>query len=236
MRLDELKDKVSQAVLKAELIDAVNLLLCWLKDDFYLQEARSLSSRYHQNERDWKSFSNIPAENYHTETGRIRTGIEGLVSRLNESDVSPHPRRVFEILVIPKPEDADGISVTTHLEKFGLTGVEVQHRVTFDPEDRRFQLILFDNVFMGKIESDFDASRDKCVESRMNLMKDYLSARKDGRLPDTYFIYYGSECFLVSNNREYFHAANSIFSLYARVVEMLEFIKIYRYDPKTGEP
>ncbi len=88
-------------------------------------------------------------------------------------------------------------------------------------------IVLFDNLIMENPCSKKD-DEDKLTDAQkkhLDLLRSYMT--------DTHYkvIYYGQQLHLINEYRDRINAANSRFSLYARIRETLEFMKMYKEKP-----
>lgn len=109
-------------------------------------------------------------------------------------------------------------------KKFSFTGGKActwENRLAFDP----FRIILFDNTdLMGEREAEesFLKMDQRKKRQERELQMEYCLANSTA-----YLLHYGNYLSWLEGHRARAHAANSKFALYARLKELVEFIKAY---------
>lgn len=194
---------------------------------------------YNQASRDYYNLGIISRSDFKLDTNQANFAFTKIIENLAKDDWVfnfAKTNNLPKILIlcyntITKNEIQDFVQRTGMKN----TTAEVSVDKTVNFEHRKYSLIIFDNRFIQKSTSNatiktHNASDEKVARQRIRQMRAYLDARKSKDLPQTYFLHFGEELYLLNKEREYrqyIHAANSFFSLYARIIEVLEFIKIY---------
>ncbi|MCU0445275.1 MAG: hypothetical protein MUE85_10190 [Microscillaceae bacterium] len=140
------------------------------------------------------------------------------IEDLKRQTISHNPT----ILVIcPSEDEIEEVKYLFDCLKFDKT--EVRYLNKFVPV-QQYDLIIFDNRDLPYCpqETNLDKLSEKMlVEQRVNLMNKYIDK---GFRP---IVHWGEILYWVNYHREKVHAANSKFSLFARIKEVLDFMAVY---------
>lgn len=228
MKLEEFKSKFEEYISQDELEKALDLGFMWIREGKKRTELILNRSRYSSYSRD-KNLGIRTYEDLKITRNQIGNSLIEMVKYLEAEDLSPIPWKVAHRILVIKSWDEENPSLSDFLKR-----VDLLNLVTFDdgispiipPKNEYFNLVLFDNRDLGKL--DHGSGLDEKKESRIDLIENYCELKEnDAAFANTYFLHYGEECYFVKDNREFFHAANSLFSLYYRILEVLEFSRIY---------
>lgn len=229
MELTEFKKKFEKHLSQGEMEEALELGLTWVKEATLREELILNSSRYNGYSRD-KRLGLVNYDNLNVTRNQIDKSLIEMVRHLEARHLSSIPLEVAHRILVVNSWMEEKPNLSDFLKRVGLINLVT----TFDggnspvipPTNEYFNLILFDNRGLGKLDHGSDLDKEK--EDRVKLIEDYCELKEENAaFANTYFLHYGEECYFVKNNREYFHAANSLFSLYHRIMEVLEFSRIY---------
>lgn len=224
---EDLKREVTSATGKGDLMLAINTTIRYTDDKEVLHTLYVIRGRLGLLNRDIRR--GIVGYN---KRDKIRSEIvEALYDCI--ADISPEnflakPGELYKIIVIESVNKEDQEGLKEFFEKVELS-VEYQTpedclknlTVTDNPE-----LIIFDNRFWSKFEY-----RSQSLE-RQEFMVDMVEQKKDllgDRLQLPFFLHLGDKWEDMNLYNEHFQAANSLFSLYSRVLEVLEFVTFYNF-------
>lgn len=177
-------------------------------------------SQYNRLE-DQEMMGVISREHYTVELNKIRRNLLSFIENyLPNTNLMPTNLIMNPILVISQNEEK--IAETAQFfNRLNFGQVEVLHTDTV-PNTEKYDLIIFDNrhlPFMQKVEQMPD---NEIVRKRIDLMKRYIEQSHN------FLLHWGETLFLVNDYRDRIGAANSKFTIYARIRELLDFMRAYR--------
>lgn len=227
MSFKELKDKLVDLLSKDMVEDLIHLGRQWTKEDSISQrDLVQISGRYYRLRRN-RRLSLITYENFSQEMNQISAALDLWMHDLTADDISTELVYPFPTLVISNNDGLSGF-----FDRTGLKGFVIEKREKFQQKDlEKYCLIIFDNDNLPPC-TDPNMLIEKGHKKQVEIMGDYLEKGKEFIKSDkkgenlVVFLHYGDENYLVSEYRKYIHAANSIYSLYARIMEVLEFLRI----------
>lgn len=178
-----------------------------LKDELivHTRKFNQLSSDSRSNLLDYQEFTK--------ETNRICSSLLGFIEALTETDLSPtKPLRdtFFEriLVIVADEERKKWISQFFAAEYFPNLSFHVEKDLA---DTEKYSIVVFDNMF----------NKDEIPQGWKELLKAYLN------LPGFYLLYLGGHNEDVAKYPTKAYATNTIFSIYARLREMVEFMKYF---------
>lgn len=142
-------------------------------------------------------------DEYHKERAKFMNGLIAFANELDEQELIP------QILLL-SPTQAAHNEIAERFKRY------------FPNTAEEFEGKLLDNSFAFVVCNDFNTPQDQ-QERFDKLMQDYLNKG--------YLLVCASKSnqkAIVSNNRDKVHAANSPFALFARVREMIDYVRYFR--------
>ncbi len=227
-------------LLKAELQDLFEENK--IKSCFYLLKARlkRVSERYDTFIKikrrfnallDQKIHDTIDFHSRNIETNKIGESLLYLIETLEEIDLateqqSTHTEIANPIAVFTAQDTIE--EVTEFFNLLNFKKVSVFRTEDFsDTKYDEFDLIVFDNkdlppCFSKKSLAELDLETKEQILNRVKKMNDVINDSAK------VIIHYGEQLYWINAHRDRVQAANSKFSLYARIKEVIEFINTYR--------
>ena len=188
-------------------------------DDLILVQTRynELSKKEHQ--------AIIHEENVKIDKNQIITALLAFINRLTNEDLKVEAFQAHSIETIILVVTNDEAMMRKFFSTYFFKNVHFTTSNTIDLPDA-CELIVFDNKIMG---GDLYNEKDEInlseeVQQHLGLLRTYLSQTSLN------IVYYGNNLDLVTKYRDRIHAANSQFALYARIKEMIEFMRYYKLN------
>ena len=182
-----------------------------------------LKSRYNSHTKHFMNGT-IAYTDYQLEMNRLVDTILDFIEQVSSQDIVsgssislPHITNPILVVCFSR-EDADIMQAFFALLDFENVSVHLDQEIDqLNLTD--YELVVFDNHRLPNANNpQLNKTQIKELDQRSDLMKKYLDQNNDYSM-----IHYGEYLPFVSEHRERVHAANSRFTLYARVKEVLEF-------------
>lgn len=217
---------IEQLLHKGHLLLAIKLLEVQLVAGAHRKALANWKQQYNRLQEEHIA-GQIDWEEYQKRLEEVKSGLAQLGRQLNGSIPSTELSRVsinMPILAIT-PAKARIKELEDLFAKFGFSNV---HTCTWEdkPGFDSYPIVAFDNMDLldesAADQTPFKLEQRKARQERATQM-DYC-VRSSACL----ILHYGNQFSWVSENRQRAHAANSKFALYARLMELIEFIEAYR--------
>lgn len=226
MNLDELKNEARSLIGRDEMPEALELLMKWLDETSELYDAIiTIKSRSNRIEKGLM-LGSISYEKAEPTLSEISFRLLQFVKQLHKSDLktgiksgTSHAKIEDKIIFISNTTDEEIIKgYNRFFSRLKFNNVEV----VFLDEYRQFEgveVIIFDNTDLAYCPKPEMAN--EAIRNRVSLMEEFMKKNEE-----LFFIHYGEVLYWLNDKeiRKRFHPANSRFSLYARVKEMLDFL------------
>ena len=225
----ELNGKLEEAISKAQIKKAIELFKVYVKGESPHREVVIMLSSSFEYLHAQKIAGTLKEEDYMRGINQINQRMFQLSELLQEADLirpeidpsGKYTPQNLKILLICQEGDED------HLTKFWRNFHMAPHIQKSGPyvDPDGFNLIIFDNHKLPPLDSyrSFLDARDDEELSESDLqhieyVHEYL------KHSPIFMIHYGEQLYLLQKYREKVHAANSQFSLYARIREMAQYM------------
>lgn len=128
-------------------------------------------------------------------------------------------------------KQADVTAMETFFSPLDFAELEVKLALSYDPAwNQKYDITIWNNLDLAacpKKDTDtidhLEANERELLYERLPVLEQCLESN-----PSPHFIHLGEPLFLVTENRNRIYAANSFYSLYARLKEMVDYINTYR--------
>ena len=219
-----IKQELREDIAKGRYADGMQKLRSWMVDSGdKTTELIHLVGRFevHAREKRMELYGRVDVE---TQENRIINSFLELVNRLENRDISEEAifrQGIHErILVVSNTEEG-----TREMEKFfrplyfSKVAYDTSNKVLSGDILSGFDLLLFNYMYRNLKDGKY-----------YRLLEDYL---KSSEIP---MLYFGTTQLDVMHDERYFHrlyTANYVFSLYARIREMIEYRRLHRGEAST---
>ncbi len=170
-----------------------------------------------------------------TEFNKINDGLWDLISRLENEDFIPNPKLnsygiINPLLILCFDVNQKG-ELEAFFNQFDFQSIRIELAENYNEAwNETADLTIWDNRDLPPCPSkEFLESKNLKESERSLILKrlSFLDTCLDKK-PSPHFIHFGEQFFFVNEHRNCVNAANSFFSLYARIRETLDFINTYR--------
>ena len=220
----ELKIQRFKEALEVDLANSLKLCLKELKEGGTKDSVRLLLAENRELE-DYSIQGSIDISELQARKREIRSRVMKLFNKIEEDELILD-RKALNILVICQSE-REVPFMKEYFQRFGYRNVQVEVKESYE-KPFGYDLIVFDNRQVSHQGGSDSEPREIYFET---LMKEYLeNSQKD--LQDEFppiFIHFGEYSKLLQSHRDKATAANSLFSLYARVKEVDEYLNTLRF-------
>lgn len=230
MEILELKEKLQDQLSGNELRKVLDTLKEILKSGTDTHNNFILLRRRFNDMMDKRQTNTISFDNEQIESNKIAIALLDCIQLLEQKDlkstsVSGHKDINAPLLVLTDKEYLQ--SITDLFKSLRLTNTSV---LSFNEDNIQYEgydLIIFNNTDLPFCPSadalnKMELTLKQKIDNRTALMKHVLDNTP------RFLIHFGDLLFWLNNHRDRIHAANSKFSLYARIKEMLDYIDTYR--------
>lgn len=169
------------------------------------------------------------------EFNKINDGLLDLISRLEEEDFIPNPKLNSYGINNPLLIHCFDLNQKGELEaffnQFDFKSVNIELVENYNEAwNETTDLTIWDNRDLPPCPSKEFLEGKNLKESERSLILKRLSFLETclEKKPSPHFIHFGEQFFFVNEHRNCVNAANSFYSLYARIQETLAFINTYR--------
>lgn len=222
MELNTLKQAAKRA-LSQDLLGAFDLLRKHLEKQVEVYESYLLIlGRFHRLKKD-QINGILSYEKYEQRVATISRDLMTLIDLLTEADMALHSnsyQRIQNPILVICRDQSDRQDMVDFFARLEVQAVEIRVIEAYEALPK-YDLLIFANHSLGTMK---EGRVSYSVEDhkRFALMERYLSE------PHSYGIHYGG--FWPNRNAflEQAHAANSRFSLYGRIKEMIDYLNHYR--------
>ena len=248
MKKEELWRELRELIARNNLLKAFELAKISISDQETLDVILGFQSMFSRIETEGY-LAIRTSEQLDIDRNKVVTGFLKLITNIENQKINLAPHIMYNILCL-----CDTAQEREHLAEFkmraNLLNVEVRlAKHVAEPSQissllQEFDLIVLDNRFWGEASNPVqlsDRSRYRSdpqkldrVRARLKLLDMLIKSRKakEGgakKIPlPPYFLHLGASFYMVRDWPEYFHAANSFFSLHQRIIEVLEYIRAMR--------
>jgi hypothetical protein len=231
MELQDFTNRLRQEIAKGRIGAALNLLFPSLKGKC-LSDVTLLRGEYNRlNDRMLLNIDNY-ADMSHA-LNNISYRLLQMVDQITEDDFlagsEPHSTGFSNpILVFVFTEDAKK-EMEIFFQPLDFENLRIEQIEAYDPKwNNTADLTIWDNRDLAPLPNDEDMGRLKERERALILRRlPILNACLEEQ-PSPHFIHFGENFFLVNKKRNRINAANSFYSLFARIRETLDYINTYR--------
>ena len=255
MKKEELCGELRELTARNKLSKAFELAKMIISDQETLDEVLRFQSMFSRIETE-EYLAIRTSEELNVDRNKIVTGFLKLITKIEGQyfNLAAH-HLMYNILCL-----CDTTQEMEHLVEFkeraNLLNVEVRLAQNVSEKSQistllqEFDLIVLDNRFWGEASNPVqlsDRSRYRSdpqkldrVRARLKLLDVLIKSRKakEGgakKIPlPPYFLHFGASFYMVRDWPEYFHAANSFFSLHQRIIEVLEYIRAMKKHPSSN--
>lgn len=146
--------------------------------------------------------------------------VSSFLKELDDSHLTIIPnkfptKKIEDKILVFAPDENYKLDLEEYFKRLNFTNIHINlYENDIDPSD--FVLIVFDNRDLP-FSRGLDEQQEKMIRARTDFMEKCLRVNPFG-------LHFGHFLSWVSSNREYVNAANSSFTLFARIKEMLEFL------------
>lgn len=229
MNVETLKKEAKQLIAELQFPQFIELM------DLHLSPKSSFINEFYQHQAMIKGLQKsnrqglLERPDYIIKANTLTVNLLEFIGQLREEDfqqgtsASFHPL-IYDPIVIITQESGRAKDLKLFFQQLRFKNPIVKFLKTYQEITEDVQVIIFDNIDLP--DAPFrpkDQSLNPLIEARIDLMEAY-------RLNTTFdFIHYGERLFYLNNPeiRKRFQAANTKFTLYARVKELLDFIRTY---------
>ncbi len=227
----ELHQHIQNAIRHDKIGQAFNLLEQHLNRstdtfDHYLIQSGRWREVSRQDLNRTSSQASLAEEKNRIRLGLLEIGKELTPADLQEAVHSKDPLTALPILVICKDE-TDKHYMRDLFSRLDFQEVEIKVIDTFAPPNPAVRILVFANHSLGKNDEKGKIQYDETDQTRFALMEQYLRhLQSEKRF--TFVLHFGEFWQGLGNWREWAHAANSRFALYARLRELAAYSLTYR--------
>jgi hypothetical protein len=205
----------------------INELKRLVSDVTFLDNLRLISTNY----KAFKSAQNLNTygrEELEIERRRVVSSLLNLINDLKQSDFKKtafETEGIEETILVVSSNDTSLVDMRRFFTSYFFKNVHYDASCK-EVVAETYDLIVFDNRLMGKAVGNAQAEEalDEAARNHLVLLKKYLEETKFN------IVYYGEFLHLLNNYRDRVNAANSKFTLYARVKETIDCMKMYKED------
>lgn len=230
MHIQSFKEKLQDLLAENRLALVLRTLKKEIKLDSDLySEFIQVKYRYNSIQDDLRAGV-VTYENSKIQEAQIVSSISRFIQKLTTDDLKELTKTSENgienpILIIATPDKIK--ELTDFFRKLQFANFTVTGTLPNKEFLLGFDLIIFDNTDLKSSFKEIDLEKFQPTE------KNKIKERETQMLQviqDTprFLLHFGEHSYIVSNHRDRIHAANSLFALYARTKEVLDFINAYR--------
>jgi len=238
----ELKAQLEYLVPESKIQESIDLLWEWVRrESLWWRDVADCKGMWTDVEMDYAN-NRINSSERQQQRTRIRSNLLDLVKKLKDSDVkddTSHKIATRLLVITPTKATIEEMQAFFPFEYFRDTvfvyddrydvkgddedenlkniGIHIWMNESYREEIADSDLVVFDN---------FEHKRITVDEQRRNLQTEKLKWVLTNT--ECFIVWFGNYDQIVNQHNDRIYAANSRFSLYARILEMLDFLKIYR--------
>lgn len=224
LEIQMIKKEIKEKLKKNELGSCLQDLEKYFKQSS-IEERKILDNtirRFRKNSLE-KRMGTIPVVDFNLEENKIADIVLDLINELSEDNISHSQvfkEKIFDKILVICYNENESKKMTPFFKNHYFMNVTFDTSKVLIPKEqlRDYNYIIFD--YMHRKED----------PSYYELLERYLM------IEDIQILYFGGERLKILEKDEYIakvHSANSIFSLYARLKEMMEFNKYYSPEKKN---
>lgn len=237
MILQETKEKLRRHISKCRLGFVIDALLKIIKDgSSYTSQVILISANFVHNRKTYHIGSQTLA-NYNHAIQPIMQGLLDVVEELEEEDLINNYSLALggisnPILVICFDQERKE-AMTRFFSPLVLSNVQIEKVENYKTDWKNFDITIWNNTDLPscpdeeKVEDLLEWQMDLLAEREL-FLKTCLTQN-----PSPHFIHLGEPYYFVQEHRDRVYAANSEYALFARIQEMLAYIKAHNIEPSN---
>ncbi len=198
-----------------------------LQEDDCLDDLRIIASSYKAYKKS-ENLNTLDRDSLQIERRKVIKSLLNFINDLKETDFkkgSFEPEGIEERIFVVSYDESALMEMKRFFSSYFFKNVDYDASGKLVvPDD--CDVILFDNRLMGKDVYTDEAEKQlpQATQDHLALLKEYLSKTKFN------IVYYGEILHWLKYNRDRVNAANSKFTLYARIKETIDCMKYYKEE------